>query len=111
MKLFFTIVAALIATVFLLGGGCVALMGIGAAALESEQGGSGISLAEFNKVQNGMSYSEVSRVFGSEGVVISANKIANIKTEMYEWRGKGLGNVHITFQNGRVMSKAQFGLK
>lgn len=74
-----------------------------------------ISLDEFNQIQTGMSYQQVVDIIGSEGTVLSETDIggAEYKTTIYTWEGSGsLGaNANITIQGGKVVSKAQFGLK
>ena len=48
---------------------------------------------------------------GKEGTVMSESSIANIYTVMYSWQSNGIGNMNAIFQNGRMINKAQFGLK
>lgn len=75
-----------------------------------------INLEEFNKVETGMTYEQVVEIVGTEGTVMSESDITGngqYKTTIYSWEGEGsLGaNANITFQAGKVVSKAQFGLK
>lgn len=75
-----------------------------------------ITLEEFNQIQTGMTYEKVVEIIGAEGTVLSETDVtgdAQYKTTMYSWEGKGnLGaNANITFQAGKVVSKAQFGLE
>lgn len=74
-----------------------------------------ISLDEFNQIQTGMTYQQVVDIIGSEGTVLSETDIGEpqYKTTIYTWEGSGsLGaNANITIQDGKVISKAQFGLK
>lgn len=60
---------------------------------------------------NGMTYDEIKDIIGSEGELQS--EVAGYKIQMYMWNGeKGIGaNANVTFQNGKVQAKAQFGLK
>lgn len=73
----------------------------------------GVTLANFNKLQSGMSYEEVVAILGEEGTVLSQTDIAGFSTVMYQWFGEGsLGaNMNAMFQNGEMVSKAQFGLE
>lgn len=75
----------------------------------------GVTLAQFEAVKTGMNYYKVCAIFGFEGELISQVDIGNdeYKTEMYSWPGYGsLGaNCNVTFQNDKVISKAQFGLQ
>lgn len=73
----------------------------------------GISKAEFEQIQNGMTYDEVKGIIGSEGELQSESEVAGYKTVMYMFKGeKGLGsNATMMFQNNELTSKSQFGLK
>ncbi|HFJ9472549.1 TPA: DUF3862 domain-containing protein [Bacillus paranthracis] len=75
----------------------------------------GISKAEFDQIQNGMSYDEVKAIIGSEGEVLSESGQAGeqFHTIMYKWDGeKGFGaNANFMFQEGKLQNKSQFGLK
>lgn len=72
-----------------------------------------LNLEKFNQIETGMTYEKVVEIIGEEGTVLSESEIANIKTIIYSWYGEGSigANANITFQNGKVTSKAQFGLK
>lgn len=76
---------------------------------------SGISLAQFNAVEMGMTYQEVCNILGSDGELLSEVDIdmgAEYVTKIYMWKGNALGaNANITFQGGKVSVKAQFGLR
>jgi hypothetical protein len=76
---------------------------------------SGISLDEFNRIQNGMSYDEVVRIIGEQGNVLSDMDLGignEYATQMYEWHGgNGIATADIIFQGGTVVSKTQFGLQ
>lgn len=73
----------------------------------------GISLAEFQRLQTGMSPQQVEDVVGSLGEVVSETELAGYKTVMVQWNGEsGFGaNANAMFQNGALIQKAQFGLK
>ena len=75
-----------------------------------------ISLEEFNKIETGMTYEEVCEIIGGNGVLNSSVDLDmgdDYKTELYTWDGEGeLGaNANITFQGGKVIAKAQIGLR
>ena len=73
-----------------------------------------IDLEKFNNVETGMSYSEVCNILGYEGELISEGNIGDDKldTKMYAYYGENLGsNANFTFQNDKLISKAQIGLK
>lgn len=69
-----------------------------------------IDADKFAKIENGMTYDEVVSIIGSEGSEQSTNEIGGIKTTMYEWESDGWGVATITFQNGKVTNKTQFGV-
>lgn len=73
-----------------------------------------ITLEEFNAIQEGMTYQEVTDIVGSSGELISETDIGvpEYYTQMRSWDGEGeLGaNANVIFQGGVVTSKSQFGL-
>ena len=72
----------------------------------------GVTMEKFTAINEGMTYEEVVKILGSEGEVISSNELAGIKTVMYKWNGTSvMSNMNATFQNGKMVSKAQLGLK
>jgi hypothetical protein len=68
---------------------------------------------EFDRIEDGMSYAQVKGIIGADGEILSQSSIAGISTVMYKWDGSGsLGaNMNAMFQNGKLVSKAQFGLQ
>lgn len=71
-----------------------------------------ISLAQYNSIETGMSYDDVVNLLGGEGSLLSDTDISGSTSQVYQWNGASLGaNATITFSNGKVMSKAQFGLE
>lgn len=69
-----------------------------------------VTLDKYNKINNGMTYSQVKAILG-EGQLISQGQLLGTKTEMFEWINSDGSNMNVTFQNGKVQSKAQFQLK
>jgi len=74
-----------------------------------------ISKAEFDKLQNGMTYEQVVEIIGGECTLESesGDKGTELYTVMYGCDGEGdLGaNVQLMFQGGKMESKTQLGLK
>ena len=70
-----------------------------------------ITLSKYNQLQDGMTYSEVANILGKPGIEISSSSVAGIKTVMIQWEADGFANMNAMFQNGKLVSKAQFGLK
>ena len=77
----------------------------------SKSGVLGITAAGFAAITTGMAYDQVVAILGQPGEEISSSDIAGHSTVMYQWKGAGLGNMNAMFQNGKLISKAQFGLK
>ena len=79
------------------------------------------TLAEFNKIEEGMSYREVVAIIGVEGELQSRHTIPGeegvsdpVTTEVYQWSGVGgfgTAAMNVTFKNDAVKSKTQFGLE
>lgn len=75
-----------------------------------------ISLEEFNKIETGMTYQEICDIVGGKGTLSSSVDVGlggEYKTEIYQWTGSGSigANANVTLQGGKVISKAQIGLK
>lgn len=74
-----------------------------------------MSKTEFEKIQNGMSYEEVTKIIGGPGELTSevGSKGDQFYTAAYQYEGEGqLGaNAILMFQGGKLASKSQFGLK
>jgi hypothetical protein len=67
---------------------------------------------QYALLKSKMSYADAVKVIGCDGEEVSSSEIAGFKTEIYQWTGASLGaNLTAIFQNGRLLSKAQFGLK
>jgi len=73
----------------------------------------GVNMENYSKLQTGMSYEEVVSILGSNGEEMSSNDIAGYKNVMYKWDGDGSfgANMNAMFQNGKLIQKAQYGLK
>lgn len=107
--------------VVLVGGGIILIRSCVSAAKSVVQdatrpvrSGATVTLAEFTALQTGMNYEEAVKIIGGPGNEMSRVEIAGLApTVVYAWDGEGtLGaNMNATFQNGKLVSKAQFGLK
>ena len=73
----------------------------------------GVSLAAYQQLTTGMSYERAVGILGAPGVENSRSEMGGMVTVMYSWQGQGdLGaNMNAMFQNGSLVTKAQFGLK
>lgn len=83
------------------------------ASSEEEPTDAGVTMAGFEQLQTGMSYSEAVAILGGPGKEISRSDLGGTSTVMYQWEAGGfsVGNMNAMFQNGRLVSKAQFGLR
>lgn len=71
-----------------------------------------MTLSEFSSIKTGMTYDEVCKIVGSYGFEMSRSEIAGYQTVIVGWDGIGQigANANVTFQNGKVIAKAQAGL-
>ena len=70
-----------------------------------------ITRAMYAEIQTGMSCDQVRKITGRDGVELSRNEFGDVETVMLSWENGGGGNMQIVFQNDRVVSKSQFGLR
>lgn len=72
-----------------------------------------ITLAEFNRIETGMRYEDVTETIGSFGFEQARSEVAGYQTVIIAWDGNGSvgANANVTFSNGQVMAKAQVGLQ
>jgi Domain of Unknown Function with PDB structure (DUF3862) len=71
-----------------------------------------VGLAQYQSLATGMSYSRVVAVLGCDGSELSRVDMAGFKTVMYMWQGdSAAANMNVMFQNGKLISRAQFGLQ
>ena len=72
-----------------------------------------ITMEEYKKIENGMTYEEVVEIVGSEGELSANSSVSGYTTSIYTWYGNGVAgsNANVTFQNGKATGKAQVGLK
>jgi hypothetical protein len=73
---------------------------------------------EFDMIRPGMSHSQASLIIGGDGEEMSSSRIEGVpgvmpavETIMYHWVNANGSNMNAMFQNDRLISKAQFGLK
>lgn len=72
----------------------------------------GVTMANFSRLKTGMTYAQVVEILGKDGEELSSNEIAGVKTIMYKWDGNGFAvNMNAMFQNDKLMSESQLGLK
>ena len=77
----------------------------------------GVTMANYNRLQTGMTYAQVVQILGREGEKLSelgGNGISADKIVMYQWDGDSGGpdaKINAFFKNGKLDSKLQFDLK
>ena len=72
----------------------------------------GVTMANFSQLKTGMTYAQAVKILGKDGEELSSNEISGVKTIMYKWDGNSFAsNMNAMFQNGKLISKAQMGLK
>jgi len=70
-----------------------------------------ITLSQFMKIEDGMSYQAIARLLGRDGTELSRSNLGGASTVIYQWQNDDLSNMNAMFQNGQLISKAQFGLR
>ncbi len=69
-----------------------------------------ITLAVYERLEMGMSYSAVVALIGP-GREMGRNKAAGYETVLYQWDAGLLASVTLMFQNGKLIQRNQFGLR
>ncbi len=71
----------------------------------------GITMANYKRLNLGMTYAQVVEILGEEGTELSSNDLGGYKITIYRW-GEAFGtSINMTFQNDKLMSKSQSDLK
>lgn len=73
-----------------------------------------ITKEDFDKISNSMTYEEVKKIIGCDGELMSevGSKGQKYYTVVYNWKGKdGISNAVLEFQDNKLISKSQVGLK
>jgi hypothetical protein len=83
----------------------------------SVSGSNTVTYDEFQRVEDGMYYSQVEDIVGESGTKVSSSEVdgfgefSGVSTNMYKWQNSDGSNMVVVFQNNEVMSKSQFGLR
>lgn len=67
--------------------------------------------ARYDSIQNGMTYSEVCRILGSNGDEVSTSKVGDVTLMTWRWTITDESRIYVRFQHDKVLSKSQFGLR
>ncbi len=60
---------------------------------------------------SGMTYGDVVRIIGSRGEELSRSSTAGYTITMYAWKNKNGSNMTAMFENGKLTTKSQIGLR
>jgi hypothetical protein len=71
----------------------------------------GSSYTNYLRLREGMTRDQVVRILGSPGTEVSRSDLGGTSTVMYQWQNADGSNMNAMFQNGKLVSKAQFGLR
>ncbi|MGN0077119.1 MAG: DUF3862 domain-containing protein [Parafannyhessea sp.] len=69
-----------------------------------------IDADKFKQIQNGMTYDQVKQIIGSDGTEESTTQVGDVTSKIYEWESDGFGVATVTFENDKVVNKAQAGV-
>jgi hypothetical protein len=69
-----------------------------------------MNATNFGRIREGMTYEEVVAIVGEPSQLLSSSQIGDIQIKMYQWNAGIVANANAMFQDGKMISKAQFGL-
>ena len=69
-----------------------------------------VNMDAYNRINIGMSSETITQILG-KGTELSRSELAGHTTVIYQWTQSDGGNIVVTFQDGKVISKAQYGLR
>jgi hypothetical protein len=70
-----------------------------------------VTMSEYNQIYDGMTYGDVVRIIGSRGEELSRSSTAGYTITMYAWSNKNGSNMTAMFENGKLTTKSQIGLR
>lgn len=70
-----------------------------------------ITMAQFQQIQTGMTYAQVVEILKRDGEELSRSELGGTLTIMYSWKNSDFSNMNAMFQNDKLTTKAQYGLK
>jgi hypothetical protein len=72
---------------------------------------SGLSMAKYDQIKDGMSYKEVTDIIGKEGTEQSSSKVGSTVIKTMKWQGDDYEFIFVNFTNDKVTFKSQANLK
>lgn len=73
-------------------------------------GSPNVTLANYGRIEMGMTYGEVVTIFGGPGVRTAQIQVGGEWLEFYSWKAAEGGTATVTFKNGVVSTKNENGL-
>jgi hypothetical protein len=71
-----------------------------------------VTLAQYERLQTGMTHQQVVGILGGEGLELPRNGVGSGGEVTYRWWGAEIGaGMRATFQDGKLIQKSQSGLK
>jgi outer membrane protein assembly factor BamE (lipoprotein component of BamABCDE complex) len=70
-----------------------------------------LTMDQFRQLKDKMSKSEVERILGGPGTEVSSSSGGGMTFSVYKWEGEDYKTVIVSFQDDKVISKSQVGLK
>ena len=77
----------------------------------STSSSSGLTLAKYNQIKDGMSLKEVNDLLGKEGQESSSTKVGSSRIATYKWQGNDYEYIFCNFTNDKLTFKSQANLK
>jgi hypothetical protein len=75
-------------------------------------GGCAVNMQNYMRMNEGITYQDAVDIMGCEGREAASGSFARTTTVIYTWQSRiGHGNMSATFQNDRLISRAQAGLR
>lgn len=81
------------------------------AAAAADPAAPALTMEGYNRIKTGMTFEQVTAIIGQPSQEMSRNELAGTETVMYMWEGMLGANMNAMFQNGKLVQKAQFGLR
>lgn len=69
-----------------------------------------LTMANYEKIKNGMTYDEVSELLGSKGEETRSSTAGKSEYKSYKWEGDKYKRIYVNFRDDKVNSKSQSGL-
>ena len=70
-----------------------------------------IDAEKYGRISSGMSYEQVKTIIGDPGEESSSSDLGGTRTVAYTWKNFDGSNALLMFQDDRLISKAQYGLR